>query len=127
MPDVVNMITSTNSEEGKMTTNMKVYKPFGIERLLAVELVSVLAAIKPDSVNDDTCLKIFDLMEVYPLHNILHSAIARMITDRGVKINAIAEKIIGHFDRDENDISLEIAYGGHYLDMARALNINRMV
>ena len=123
MPDVVNMITSTNSEEGKMTTNMKVYKPFGIERLLAVELVSVLAAIKPDSVNDDTCLKIFDLMEVYPLHNILHSAIARMITDRGVKINAIAEKIIGHFDRDENDISLEIAYGGHYLDMARALNI----
>ena len=45
-----------------MTTNMKVYKPFGIERLLAVELVSVLAAIKPDSVNDDTCLKIFDLI-----------------------------------------------------------------
>jgi hypothetical protein len=123
MADVLSMITSTNTGEGKMTTNMKFYKPFGIERLLAVELLSVFAALKPGSVSDEACVEIFNLMEIHPLHNILHSAISRMIIERGVKTNAIVEKIVAFFDRDENYISLEMAYGGHYLDMARALNI----
>ena len=63
--DFVAMIVTPNTRDSKMSTNMKAYKPFGIEGLLAVELVSMLATVKPNSLDDATCDQIFDLMETY--------------------------------------------------------------
>ena len=109
--DFVAMIVTPNTRDSKMSTNMKAYKPFGIEGLLAVELVSMLATVKPNSLDDATCDQIFDLMETYPLHNILHSAVSRMIIERGVKTDHVVDKIMAFFSQAETDVSLEVAYG----------------
>ena len=109
--DFVAMIVTPNTRDGKMSTNMKAYKPFGIEGLLAVELVSMLAAVKPNSLDDATCDQIFDLMETYPLHNILHSAVSRMIIERGVKTDHVVDKLMAFFSQAKTDVSLEVAYG----------------
>ena len=114
--DFVAMIVTPNTRDSKMSTNMKAYKPFGIEGLLAVELVSMLAAVKPNSLDDATCDQIFDLMETYPLHNILHSAVSRMIIERGVKTDHVVDKIMAFFSQAKTDVSLEVAYGKFYVN-----------
>ena len=106
-----------------MTTYGKRAPTFGIERLLALELVAALSAARPTVLSDDQMVVLFGFIARFPTHSILHSVVTNLILDRGAIPGGIRRAIVEWYDQAQESVPLEVAYGGHYLQIAVALNL----
>ena len=115
-------LLSIADEQTHATTFGKTVPAFGIERLLALELISAMAHLRPQSLSDANMSLLFDLIARYPTHNILHAIVTGIVLDRGQVGEDVTQKLRQFFESAE-ERPLEISYAGHYMRIAIFLEL----